>query len=128
MGRLFGTDGIRGRVGEPPITPDLMMKLGWAAGRTLVSTGGGEAERGVAVTVASVGAATELAVVRPPGVGRFNDPAKAEVQRLLLHARDRGPSALDLELVKASVSELAADLLVVVAPVEVEGADVVEQA
>jgi phosphoglucosamine mutase len=36
----FGTDGIRGRVGEPPITPDLVMKLGWAAGRTLVSADG----------------------------------------------------------------------------------------
>jgi phosphoglucosamine mutase len=35
--KYFGTDGIRGQVGEPPITPDLMMKLGWAAGRTLVS-------------------------------------------------------------------------------------------
>ncbi len=31
----FGTDGIRGRVGEAPITPDFMLKLGWAAGRVL---------------------------------------------------------------------------------------------
>jgi phosphoglucosamine mutase len=31
----FGTDGVRGRVGEAPITPDIVMKLGWAAGRTL---------------------------------------------------------------------------------------------
>lgn len=31
----FGTDGIRGKVGESPITPDFMMKLGWAAGRAL---------------------------------------------------------------------------------------------
>ena len=38
--KYFGTDGIRGRVGESPITPDLMMKLGWAAGRTLVSVDG----------------------------------------------------------------------------------------
>lgn len=29
----FGTDGIRGRVGEYPITPDFMLKLGWASGR-----------------------------------------------------------------------------------------------
>jgi phosphoglucosamine mutase len=36
----FGTDGIRGRVGQPPITPDLVLKLGWAAGRTLVSQDG----------------------------------------------------------------------------------------
>ena len=38
--KYFGTDGVRGRVGEPPITPDLVMKLGWAAGRTLVSADG----------------------------------------------------------------------------------------
>jgi len=30
--KYFGTDGIRGRVGEFPITPDFMLKLGWAAG------------------------------------------------------------------------------------------------
>ncbi|BBA34008.1 phosphoglucosamine mutase [Methylocaldum marinum] len=29
----FGTDGIRGKVGEFPITPDFVLKLGWAAGR-----------------------------------------------------------------------------------------------
>jgi phosphoglucosamine mutase len=33
--KYFGTDGIRGRVGVPPITPDFVMKLGWAAGRVL---------------------------------------------------------------------------------------------
>jgi len=33
--KYFGTDGIRGMVGEPPITPDFVMKLGWAAGRVL---------------------------------------------------------------------------------------------
>jgi phosphoglucosamine mutase len=31
--KYFGTDGIRGRVGEYPITADFVMKLGWAAGR-----------------------------------------------------------------------------------------------
>ena len=31
--RYFGTDGIRGEVGEYPITPDFMLKLGWASGR-----------------------------------------------------------------------------------------------
>ena len=31
--KYFGTDGIRGTVGTPPITPDFVMKLGWAAGR-----------------------------------------------------------------------------------------------
>ncbi|MDA0954535.1 MAG: phosphoglucosamine mutase, partial [Proteobacteria bacterium] len=31
--RYFGTDGIRGEVGIDPITPDFMLKLGWAAGK-----------------------------------------------------------------------------------------------
>jgi len=31
--RYFGTDGIRGLVGDAPITPDFMLKLGWASGR-----------------------------------------------------------------------------------------------
>jgi phosphoglucosamine mutase len=31
----FGTDGIRGRVGQSPITPDFMLKLGHAVGRVL---------------------------------------------------------------------------------------------
>jgi phosphoglucosamine mutase len=42
--KYFGTDGIRGRLGEAPITPELVMKLGWAAGRTLASAEG--AQRG----------------------------------------------------------------------------------
>nr|CDQ34604.1 Phosphoglucosamine mutase [Virgibacillus halodenitrificans] len=33
--RYFGTDGIRGTVGEPPITADFVLKLGWAMGRVL---------------------------------------------------------------------------------------------
>ncbi|MEQ8232993.1 MAG: phosphoglucosamine mutase [Gammaproteobacteria bacterium] len=39
--KYFGTDGIRGTVGQPPITPDFVMKLGWAAGRVLASRGPG---------------------------------------------------------------------------------------
>lgn len=38
MGRkYFGTDGVRGKVGEMPITPDFVMRLGHAAGRVLVA-------------------------------------------------------------------------------------------
>lgn len=33
--KYFGTDGIRGRVGEAPITADFMLKLGWAVGKVL---------------------------------------------------------------------------------------------
>lgn len=40
MGKqYFGTDGIRGRVGEFPITPDFMLKLGWAAGKVFARKG-----------------------------------------------------------------------------------------
>jgi phosphoglucosamine mutase len=38
--RYFGTDGIRGAVGESPITAEFMLKLGWAAGRVLARKGG----------------------------------------------------------------------------------------
>lgn len=38
--QYFGTDGIRGRVGEYPITPDFMLKLGWAAGKVFAKSGG----------------------------------------------------------------------------------------
>lgn len=33
--KYFGTDGIRGTVGSYPITPDFVLKLGWAAGSVL---------------------------------------------------------------------------------------------
>ncbi len=46
MGRkYFGTDGVRGRVGQVPITPDLIMRLGFAAGAALVARDGLGAER-----------------------------------------------------------------------------------
>ncbi|WP_442958437.1 phosphoglucosamine mutase [Photobacterium frigidiphilum] len=37
--KFFGTDGIRGLVGEGPITPEFVLKLGWAAGRVLSQQG-----------------------------------------------------------------------------------------
>lgn len=37
--RYFGTDGIRGRVGVAPITPDFLLHLGWAAGRVFAANG-----------------------------------------------------------------------------------------
>ncbi|HFD81609.1 MAG TPA: phosphoglucosamine mutase [Gammaproteobacteria bacterium] len=40
--KYFGTDGIRGRVGEPPIDAEFMLKLGWATGRVL---GNGDSTR-----------------------------------------------------------------------------------
>lgn len=42
MGRkYFGTDGIRGRVGQYPITPEFVLKLGWAIGKVLSRSGHG---------------------------------------------------------------------------------------
>lgn len=40
--KYFGTDGIRGTVGLYPITPDFMLKLGWAAGKVLARKGRGK--------------------------------------------------------------------------------------
>lgn len=37
--KYFGTDGVRGQVGEYPITPEFALKLGWAAGKVLSKTG-----------------------------------------------------------------------------------------
>ncbi|MFZ9408459.1 MAG: phosphoglucosamine mutase, partial [Burkholderiaceae bacterium] len=40
--RHFGTDGIRGTVGEYPITPDFVLKLGWATGKVFSARGKGK--------------------------------------------------------------------------------------
>lgn len=37
--KYFGTDGIRGKVGENPINPEFVSKLGWAAGKVLAGQG-----------------------------------------------------------------------------------------
>ena len=39
---LFGTDGVRGEVGQEPITPSTVLKLGWAAGKVFSETGYGD--------------------------------------------------------------------------------------
>ncbi|MGR9073695.1 MAG: phosphoglucosamine mutase [Gammaproteobacteria bacterium] len=39
--KYFGTDGIRGKVGEAPITADFVLKLGWATGRAFAGEGHG---------------------------------------------------------------------------------------
>lgn len=40
--KYFGTDGIRGKVGEEPITAEFVLKLGWAVGCVLAKEGGGK--------------------------------------------------------------------------------------
>jgi phosphoglucosamine mutase len=47
--KYFGTDGVRGRVGVSPITPEFVLRLGYAAGRVLVQQGIGGAEHPVAL-------------------------------------------------------------------------------
>ena len=42
--KYFGTDGIRGKVGEGVITPNFIMQLGWAVGRVLGNTGHGRSK------------------------------------------------------------------------------------
>ena len=37
--QYFGTDGVRGRVGQSPITPDFVMRLGYSAGKVLIQDG-----------------------------------------------------------------------------------------
>lgn len=37
--KYFGTDGIRGQVGVYPVTPDFVLKLGWAAGKVFARKG-----------------------------------------------------------------------------------------
>ena len=38
--RYFGTDGVRGAVGQSPMTPDFVLRLGYAAGKVLAGSGG----------------------------------------------------------------------------------------
>jgi len=42
--KYFGTDGIRGLVGEEPITPNFVMQLGWAAGKVFAKQSPGDAK------------------------------------------------------------------------------------
>ena len=47
--KFFGTDGIRGKVGVEPITPDFILKLGWAAGRVLARSGTSKKTRNLVI-------------------------------------------------------------------------------
>lgn len=49
--KYFGTDGVRGRVGQAPITPDFVMRLGYAAGKVLVAQDGGPGRERPAVLI-----------------------------------------------------------------------------
>jgi phosphoglucosamine mutase len=47
--KFFGTDGIRGKVGVAPITPDFILMLGWAAGRVLARHSQGSRTRNLVI-------------------------------------------------------------------------------
>jgi len=53
--KFFGTDGIRGLVGKPPITADFLLKVGWAVGSVLVEEGH-KSSAGASSAFASTGA------------------------------------------------------------------------
>jgi len=47
--KYFGTDGIRGEVGVPPIVPDFMLRLGYAAGKVLIRHAKSNERQGVLI-------------------------------------------------------------------------------
>ncbi len=51
--RYFGTDGVRGRVGEVPITPEFVLRLGYAAGKVLAGTPAAQGAGGIGSAAAS---------------------------------------------------------------------------
>ena len=90
--KYFGTDGIRGRVGRFPITPDFVLKLGWAAGRVLARRGGGKVVIGKDTRVsgymfeAALEAGLSAAGVQSLMLGPLPTPAIAYLTRTL-HAQ-----------------------------------------
>lgn len=89
--QYFGTDGVRGRVGEAPMTPEFALKLGWAAGRVLGKGSGGRVvigkdtrrsgymfESALEAGFAAAGVATDLLGPLPtPGVAYLTRALRA---------------------------------------------------
>ena len=75
----------------------------------------------------SVSVAAELAVVRQPAVGGFDDPSQTESHRHRLVGVAWSAAALDDEIVETRSVQLSPDLGVVVAAVEVHRVDIDEQ-
>ncbi|MFN9128513.1 MAG: phosphoglucosamine mutase [bacterium] len=85
--KYFGTDGVRGRVGQPPITPDFVMRLGNAAGRVLA----GFAEQ--------------------PGEGTMPGPGRAPAQPAVVIGKDTRVSGYMLEsALQAGLSAAGVDV------------------
>ncbi|STQ09000.1 phosphoglucosamine mutase [Enterobacter cloacae] len=79
--KYFGTDGIRGRVGDAPITPDFVLKLGWAAGKVLARHGSRKIIIGKDTRIPAICWSLRWKPVSPlPG---FQHPLLAQCQHLL---------------------------------------------
>ena len=93
MGKLFGTDGIRGKAGEYPMTEEMALRVGWAVAMTFKGPGkpskiivgrdtrlsGPMLESAVVSGICSVGADAVLAGVIPtPGVAFLSSSLKAD--------------------------------------------------
>jgi len=85
--KYFGTDGIRGKVGESLITPEFALKLGWAAGRVLAKTGSKKVLIGKDPRIsgymleAALQAGLAAAGLRPVLMGPMPTPAVAYLTR-----------------------------------------------
>ena len=85
--KYFGTDGVRGKVGEMPITPDFVMKLGWAAGKVLAKQGskkvliGKDTRISGSMLEAALEAGLSAAGLKPVLLGPMPTPAVAYLTR-----------------------------------------------
>lgn len=85
--KYFGTDGVRGKVGEIPITPDFVMKLGWAAGQVLAKQGSKKVLIGKDTRIsgymleAALEAGLSAAGLKPVLLGPMPTPAVAYLTR-----------------------------------------------
>ena len=85
--KYFGTDGVRGKVGEMPITPDSLMKLGWAAGKVLAKQGSKKVLIGKDTRIsgymleAALEAGLSAAGLKPVLLGPMPTPAVAYLTR-----------------------------------------------
>jgi len=87
MKKYFGTDGIRGKVGDSLITPEFALKLGWAAGRVLAKSGSKKVLIGKDPRIsgymleAALQAGLTAAGLRPVLMGPMPTPAVAYLTR-----------------------------------------------
>ena len=85
--KYFGTDGVRGKVGESHITPEFALKLGWAAGKVLAKTGsknvliGKDPRISGYMLEAALQAGLTAAGLRPTLMGPMPTPAIAYLTR-----------------------------------------------